>query len=134
MCVGRVQQRFVEQNFETPHVVLVEVWLGSGGAVLRRDQFARAVLIGKLGHRFYELLSWQTLAFVSCDSRWKLLEKFLAVFYVRAHTDPEVDSPFALGNLDFVLNEALKMWQSSRPGCVSLWLLDEFHAFFCTCR
>ena len=41
--LDRVQQRFVEQNFETPCVVLVKVWRGSGGAVLRCDQFARAV-------------------------------------------------------------------------------------------
>ena len=59
-----VDQRFVEQNIETPRVFLWEV--GSGGAVLRRYRGswtnsthflrARAVLTGNPGHYFDELL------------------------------------------------------------------------------
>ena len=49
------------------------------------------------------------------------------VFHVKVHTNPEVDSPFALGNLYF----SSSPWNLAvtRPGRVSLRLLDEFHTF-----
>ena len=53
-------QRFVEQDLKAPCVVLEQAWRGSGGAVLRRGQVARAVLAWKPRHHFYELLFWQT--------------------------------------------------------------------------
>ena len=60
----RVLQRFVEQNFEPLCVVLVEVWRGSVGAVLRRDQVRSLCLTWKPGHYFHELLFLLTFALV----------------------------------------------------------------------
>ena len=95
-----------------------EAWRGSGGAVLRRDQVRSRCLTWKPGHYFYELLFWQTLALVSCDSlRW-LLEEFLAVFYANVHTNPEVDSRSHLKILIFSTSPLYLA--ISPPGCVSL--------------
>ena len=80
---------------------------GSGGAVLRRGE-AGTVHTWKPGHYFYELLVWQTLALVSC-LQW-LLEQFLAVFDVKVHTNPKVDSHFALENLNLFYEPLI--WQS----------------------
>ena len=82
-----------------------------------------ALSVGNPGHYFYELLFWQTPALVSCDS----LEEFLVVFYVKVHTNPEVDSLFALGNLDF--NEPFAC-DSHCLGCVSGRFLSEFSRLF----
>ena len=49
----------------------------------------------------------------SCDSLRRLLEEFLAVFYVFADTDPQVDSLFALENQYF--HRAFCIWQSLAP-------------------
>ena len=63
----------------------------------------------------------------ACDSLWRVWEEFPAVFYVKLHTNPEVDLPFALENLDF---SACPLYLAvTRTGRVSLRLLDEFHAF-----
>ena len=51
-----------------------------------------------------------------------------SVFYVKVHTNPEVDSPFALGKLFFDSTSPLYP-AITRPGCVSRRLLDEFQAF-----
>ena len=52
---------------------------GYGGAILRRDQVCRAVPTWKPGHYFYELLFWQTLAFMFatvCGGFWKNFLRF----------------------------------------------------------
>ena len=38
---------------------------------------------------------------MSCDRKRRLLEQFLEDFYVKEDTDPEVDSPVALGKFEF---------------------------------
>ena len=82
-----------------PALLLWKSDLSLRGAVLRRDQllalshleawtlFLRAPFSGT-GPRVCGSLRW-------------LLEEFQVVFCVKVHTNPEVDSPIALGNLDF---------------------------------
>ena len=47
--------------------------------------------------------SGRHLPLCSCDSLRRLLEEHLSVFYVKAHTNPEVDLPFAIENLELIL-------------------------------
>ena len=105
----RVQQRFVEQ-------------IPLSFRRLRRG------LPGSLPGQGSAAFSCRQLPSCSRDSlRW-LLEEFLAFFYVKAHTNPEVDSPFAFENLDF-FDEPPCIWQSLVPDASVQELLYEFHAF-----
>ena len=75
--VNLVQQRFVEQNFETPCVVLVELWGMGLVAPFAAPGRPRPVLAWKFGHYFYELLCWQTLALVfMCQSTDAFVKNF----------------------------------------------------------
>ena len=58
------------------------------------DVFA-LVLIWKFGHYFYELLFVFMRQF---GGYWKNVLRF----YVKMNSDPEVDAPFALENLDMI--------------------------------
>ena len=76
-------------------------WRGSGGTILRRE---------RLSHCFawnLDILSTRPLlrhfAHVSCDRLQRLSEEFLEDFHVKVDTDPEVDSPVALGKLELFL-------------------------------
>ena len=70
----------------------------------------RTVLTWKPGHYFCELLFLaDTGPCVRGSLRW-LLEEFL----VKVHTNPEVDAPFAPGNLELFLR-APCIWQSLAP-------------------
>ena len=52
------------------------------------------------------------------------------VFSVKLYSNPEVDAPFALENLDIFDTSPLHL-AVTRPRCVSLRLVDEFHDFPC---
>ena len=52
----------------------------------------------KPGHYFYELLALASLALVSMQQTTETFMVFLQDFDVKVDTDPEVDSPVALGN------------------------------------
>ena len=63
--------------------------------------------VAQFSHGNLDIISASPLlrhfAHVSCDSPRRLLEYFLEDFYVNVDTDPEVDSPVALGKLEFFL-------------------------------
>ena len=75
-----ILQRFVEQTFETPRVVLVEDLRGYGGAVLRRAEVvgrARAVHLETWTLFLGELVFiWQSLALVFRRQLRRLLGEF----------------------------------------------------------
>ena len=107
--LDRVQQRFEEQDLEASRTSLVEVWRGSGGAVLRRGQVSPGRHLPSV-----------------CDSLRRLLENVLRFSYVKVFSDPEVDSP-----------QLLKIWifteplisDSHLPRSRQLEALDDFHTF-----
>ena len=66
----------------------------------------------------------------SCDSL-VAFGRIYYVFYVKMNSDPAVDVPFAVENLDRISTSPLYLAVTcSQCSCdSSRWLLDEFHAF-----
>ena len=121
LCLVRVQQRFEEQDLERP---ASEVWRGSAGAVLRREQASRAVLAWKPGHYLCDLpCAGGHLPSCSSDSQRRLLEEFLSFFYVTL-------SPRRSHLKIWIFSTSPLYLTVARPGRVT-WrrLLNELHAF-----
>ena len=71
------------------------VWRGSGGAVLRRGQAARA-LAPKLAHYFYDLFFWPDTCPLFATVYGGFWKNFVRFSYVKVFSDPVVDSPLHL--------------------------------------
>ena len=101
------------------------VWRGSGGAVLRRGQAARA-LAPKPAQYFYELFFWPDTCPLFATVYAGFWKNFVRLSCVKVLSDPEVDSPLHLKI--WIFNEPL-VSDSHFPWSCQSRLLDEFHVF-----